>query len=90
MQHSLYSENKEMVIKWFGKFDKEEIKKSIIEYLTENPSDVIEHCKEFNRKDVRSFYGNEILNFYKTNPKNLRVCKVIIKGNKEYLKELDY
>jgi hypothetical protein len=88
MKHSLYSQDQDMTVKWFDKFDKEEIKCAIIEHLQNNPTDTIEHCKEFNKSDVRKYYGNEILNFYRLNSKGLP-CKLVTKGDKNYLKPLN-
>jgi len=89
IQHLLYSQNKEIVIAYFDKFDKEKIKKAIIEHLTQNPEDTIEHCKSYNAKDARKYYGYEILNFYATSPKTKKPAKIVTKGNKEYYQTLN-
>lgn len=87
-QHSLYSQNEDMPVKWFDNFDKEVIKSAIIDWLTKNPKDVVEHCKEFSPKDIRVFSGNEILGFYGVNPKNGKPSRIITKGDKDYYKAL--
>lgn len=88
LQHSLFSHNEDRSIKWFDKFDKQAIKEAIVEHLTTNPTDTLEHCKEFSKSDLRRFVGNEIINFYSVNPKNKKISLVITKGNKEYFKAL--
>ena len=86
-KHSLYSQNQERVIEWFEKFDAIKIKNAIVKHLENNPTDVIEHCREYSKEDMKKYYGNEILNFYQMNKKN-KPAKVVFKGNKEYLQEL--
>lgn len=86
--HSLYSQNEERVIAWFTSFERETIKSTIIEHLTQNPTDTLEHCKEYSKNDIKKFYGNEIINFYSVNPKNNKPSLVITKGDKEYFKAL--
>ena len=89
LQHSLFSQNQEMTIAFFDKYDKENIKKSIINHLTENPSDTLEHCKEWSGENAyKNNLGSEILNFYSVNPKNNKPSLIITKGNNEYYKSL--
>ncbi len=88
-QHSLFSQEQDMSIAFFDKFDKEEIQEAIIRHLEAFPTDTVEHCKSFPSNDLRQFQGSEIINFYEVNPKTNKVCKVITKGNKEYFKELN-
>lgn len=85
MVHALYSQDQDQVIKWFDKFDKSAIKEVIKEHLIKHPKDTVEHTKE--HKGIKKFYGMEIINFYKNNSNN-KPSKVIIRGNKEYLKTL--
>lgn len=82
----LFSQNKETVVKWFDKYTNSEdhIKSSIIEYLTNNPTDVLEHCKEFNKSDLRKYAGYNIIGFYGVNPKNNEISKIVTKNNKDY------
>ena len=87
--YSLYSQNQEMIVKWFDKFDKEEIKKEIVRHLQENKTDVLELCREYSKKDVKRYYGNEIISFYQNNPKTNEPSKVVLRGNKEYFKTLN-
>lgn len=87
MAHLLFSQNEDQPIKWFEKFDKEEIKTEIKKWLTENPTDTLEHCKEINTTTVDRLYGNmEIINFYEV--KNEKPCLVFMRGGKEYYKPL--
>lgn len=88
MTHSLYSQNLEMPILFYDKFDKDQMKRDIIKHLQENKSDVIEHCKEYSKKDMNKYYGNEIINFYQINPKTGNPSKVILRGSKEYFQSL--
>lgn len=87
--HSLYSQNKSMPIAFFEKFDKAAIKEAIVKALKEDDTDTIEHCKEFNKTDIKKYYGNEILNFYQCNPFTKEPCLLIIKGNREFYKKLN-
>lgn len=86
--YMIHSQNQDMCVKYFDKFDKEQIKASLLEILKSDNRDTLELCKEPNKKDLRKFYGNEILDFYKLN-KSGELCKVITKGNKEYLKKVN-
>jgi hypothetical protein len=88
MQHLLFSQNQDMPIEFFEKFDRQEIKQRIIDALKKDPTDVIEHCREYPKNNVKKFYGNEILSFYQVNPKNGKPSKVITRGNKEYFMSL--
>jgi len=63
-------------------FDRVKIKAKIIEYLTLNPNAEIEHSKD--NKTYKSF---ETLAFYKLN-KQSKVCKIIFKGDREFLKPI--
>jgi len=83
----LFSLEQDMPIKWFEKFDKEEIKTAIINHLTEHKTDQLEFCREFSAKDLKKYIGYEIIDFYQNN--NNKVCKVITKGNREFYKPLD-
>lgn len=88
MKHSLFSQNEDRTIKWYDKFDADKIKKDIVQRLEEDPTDVIEHCKEYSKEDIKKYYGNEIINFYKVNRVG-KPSKVILKGDKEYYQPLD-
>jgi hypothetical protein len=85
--HSLYSQNLDMTVKFFDKFDKGEIKKSIIEHLTQYPNDVLEHCKEYSKNNIKKYYGMEVINFYQNHNNN--PCLVILRGDKKYYRKLD-
>lgn len=90
MAHLIFSQDTETPIRWFDKFDKDSIKDAIVKHLQENPNDTVEHCKEYNARDIRRYMGCNIISFYKMNPTSKKVCKVVLRGNKEYLKALDY
>ena len=83
-KHLLFSQDNDNVIKWFDKFDKESIKSTIVEHLTQNPNDVLEHCKEYSKSDLRKWAGFEIINFYGVNPETKEISKILTKGNKDY------
>jgi hypothetical protein len=89
MEHSLFSQNEDMTIAFFAKYDRIAIKEAIVEHLKQNPTDVLEHCKSYNKTDIRRFYGNKILNFYSVNPKNQKVSLNITKGDKIYFKKIE-
>jgi len=89
MTHLIFSQETEQPIKWFEKFDKKAIKDAIVAHLTANPYDCVEHCKEPLKNDLNNFYGYTIVNFYKVNPKNKEISRIIRKGNREYYKKLN-
>ena len=80
MAHLLFSQEQDQPIKWFEKFDKEEIRTEIKKWLTENPTDTLEHCKEDS--------GYKIINFYENNKVGFPSL-VVIRGEKEYYKPLN-
>ena len=88
MTNLLYSQDKQQPVKWFDRFDKELIKEAIKEHLKDNPDDTVEHCKQYIKTNVNKYYGYNIISFYQNNKKG-EACKVILKGNKEYLKVLN-
>jgi hypothetical protein len=83
MKHLLFSQNKDLVVQWFDKYDRKAILNAIVTHLTTNPTDTLEHCKECSKSDLRRFLGNEILSFYEVNPKNGKISKVITRNNKD-------
>lgn len=87
MAHLLFSQEQDQPIKWFEKFDKEEIKTEIKKWLSENPTDTLEHCKEYSKKDLKRYAGYEIINFYHNF--NNKPCLLIVKGGREYFKPLN-
>jgi ribosomal protein S15P/S13E len=86
--HYLFSQDEGMMIATFEKFDKELIRKEIVNHLTKNPKDVLEHCKDYPKDNINRFLGYNILSFYQVNPKNNKPSKVYTKGNKEYFLSL--
>lgn len=88
LKHLLFSQEQDLIIQWFHSFDKEAIKQAIVSHLTDNPTDVLEHCREFSPVDIRKYAGHNILGFYVVNPKNGNISKIITKGNKEYYLKL--
>jgi hypothetical protein len=88
MKHLLFSQNQDMPVVLFDQFDAQAIKQAIVEHLKADPTDTIEHCKEYNRSDARRFYGHEIISFYACDRFG-KPCKVITKGDKNYFKPLN-
>ena len=88
MKHALFSQNSDLHVKWYDKFDREQIKTDIIDHLGKNPTDTLEHCKEYNKTDLKRFSGMEIISFYAVNPKTGKPSKVITRHNKDYFKAL--
>lgn len=86
--YMIYSQNQNICVKYFEKFDKEQIKISLIELLNKDNTDILEFCKEPSGKDLRKFYGYEILDYFALNKKG-ELCKIITKNNKEYLKKVN-
>jgi len=86
MNYLLFSQDQEQPIKWFSKFDKEEIKTEIINHLKEHKTDVLEFCKDFSKTDLKKYVGYNIIDFYQNNKEV--PSKVILRGNKEYFKPL--
>lgn len=82
MAHYLFSQELDIMIEAFDKFNKDSIKKTIVEHLKQNPKDTVEHCKDFKGSDIRKYYGHEIINLYEVNQRNGKVSKVITKDNK--------
>jgi DNA polymerase III delta subunit len=89
MTHSLFSQEKDMPIAFFEKFNKQDIKETIIEHLSENPTDTLELCKEYSKRDIKRFYGSEIIAFYEINPKNNKPSLVFKRGSKNCFKSLN-
>lgn len=89
MKHYLFSQEKDMLVKTFDKFDRNTIKNEIIDHLRNNPTDTIEHCKDYTKTEIKRFYGCNILNLYKVNPNNNKVSLIVTKGNKEYYRNIE-
>lgn len=89
MAHLIYSQLEETPIKFFDKFDKEVIRTEIIKHLSNNPTDVVELCKEFSKKDLKRYVGYDIISVYGINPKNGQPSLIITKNNREYYKSLN-
>ena len=75
-------------IKEYDVFDKEVIKKDIIETLTNNPNELITHCKDYSEREKKIFAGKNIINVYEINPKTKKPSLVVTLNNKDYYKEL--
>ena len=86
--YSLYSQLKEMPIAFFDKFEKAQIKQTIVKHLTENKTDTLELCREYSKKDIKKYYGNEILQFFEVNKKNGKPSICVLRGAKTYYKAL--
>lgn len=87
-KHYLKDENDD-IIDEFETYDKESIKKAIISFLKENPKQEVTHEKELIGDEREEHYGNQIINFYRVNPNNGEVSKVVTKGDKEYYVSLE-
>jgi len=88
MTHAIFSQDLDQVIKWYDVFDKTQIKNDIKQHLINNPKDIIEHCKTYNEKDIKKYYGLNIINFYQCNPNTNIPSLCITKRNKTYYKTL--
>ena len=89
MAHYLFSQDQDMIVATFDKFDREQIKKEIIEYLKVCPLDTVEHCRDFTKTELKRFYGYQILNVYRVNPKNKKVSLIVTRGKKEYYRSIE-
>ena len=88
MRHALVSQNSDLFIEWFDKFDAAAIKKAILKHLQQCPCDTIEHVKVYSKEDIKKYYGYEIINFYEVNKKNGLPSLVITRGNKTFYRKL--
>lgn len=88
MAYALFSQEKDQVINWFDGFDRNKIVQTIKNHLKNNPCDTIEYCREYDKKDIKKYYGMKIIDFYGCNPNTKQPCKIVTKGNKEYYKPL--
>ena len=86
--YSLYSQLKDMPIAFFEKFDRVQIKQTIVKHLNENKADTLELCREYDKKNISKFYGTQILQIFEVNPKNNKPSICITRGNKMYYKTL--
>ena len=86
--YSLYSQLKDMPIALFEKFDRVQIKQTIVKHLNENKTDTLELCREYDKKDIKKHYGNEILQFFEVNKKNGKPSICVLRGAKTYYKTL--
>jgi hypothetical protein len=82
----LESEISEKRIVEFPEFNRIAIKKAIIYYLENNPTDTVYYYKVSNDDE---YVGDDILGFYAVNPKNGKPSKLIFNGEKTYYKSLD-
>jgi hypothetical protein len=89
MNHYLFSQEQDMLVASFDKFDRTTIKNEIINHLRVCPNDTIEHCKDYTKNELKRFMGYNILNFYRVNPKNKKVSLIVTRGNKEYYRNIE-
>lgn len=59
MAHLLFSQEQDQPIKWFEKFDKEEIKTEIKKWLIENTTDTLEHCRVYSLKGFQETFNDQ-------------------------------
>ena len=83
--HYISSDDTCDVIERFETFDSVKIKDSILNHLKENPSDTVTLYKVNTNK---KYYGDDVIDFFSVNPKSGKPCKIVLKGNKEFFKEL--
>jgi hypothetical protein len=89
MSHYLFSQEQDMLVASFDKFDRTTIKNEIINHLRVCPNDIIEHCKDYTKSELKRFMGYKILNFYRVNPKNKKVSLIVTRDNKEYYRNIE-
>lgn len=82
----LESEISEKRIVEFFRFNYIAIKKAIIYYLENNPTDTILYYKVANDE---KFVGDDLIAFYAINPKNGKPSKLVFKGDKTFYKSLE-
>jgi hypothetical protein len=88
MKHLLFSQNDDIIIDWFDKYDKKVILMTIVDFLTNNPTVVVEHCKEYSKNDLKRYSGYNIINLYGINPKTNKPSLIINKNGKKYYRTL--
>jgi hypothetical protein len=89
MKHYLFSQEQDMLVASFDKYDRNTIKNEIINHLKNNPTDVIEHCKDYTKNELKRFLGYKILNFYGVNPKSNKVSLIVTRNNKEFHQNIE-
>lgn len=72
----------------FETFSPKEMTTLIIQYLKDNPKEMVIHRKDFPEHLRKKYYGKEIIDMYEVNPKTGEPSKIITKGNKNYYKKL--
>ena len=89
MAHYLFSQESDMLVATFDKFDRKAIKSEIINHLQVCPTDTLEHCKDYTKHELKRFVGYNILNFYRINPKNKKPSLIITRNGKEYYRKIE-
>lgn len=84
-KYFLRSDNTDADIYTFEMFARILILKLIAKYLTDNPADTIVLERDLTISESKQYAGRQIIDFFKLNTKGV-VCKIVTKGNKEYLK----
>ena len=88
--YSLISQDTEETVAEFPAFDDVAIKKAIIDHLTVNRGDVLEYHKDFNEEEKKKYAGkSQILDFYQVNPKNGKVSKAVVRGEREFFQPIE-
>lgn len=85
LRYFLYEET---LIQTFEDYNKEVILKAICDYLSTNKDAEITLEKEVPKIRQKRFVGNDILGWYRNNPKSGKPSRVVSIGHKEYHKEL--
>lgn len=89
MQHFLSSDKFEKDICVLGFYDAEKLLKEIKKHLEKYPDDTVTHSREYDEIEKKKYYGGrQIINFYEVNPKTKKPSLCIMKGHKQYYKEI--
>lgn len=88
--YSLLSQNTEQTIAEFSVCDKRAIRNAIVAHLTANSTDVLEYRKDFNEEEKSRYAGSsKIIDFYQVNPKNGKISRVIVRGEREFFQSIE-
>jgi hypothetical protein len=86
--HYLVSDTTEETINYFPVFCADIILNVIKKHLLGHPDDTLSFERDLTSEEAKKYAGRHIIDFYRLNRKG-DVCKVIMKGDKEYLKRVN-
>lgn len=69
-------------------YNEQLIRSAIVEQLNKNPSDLIEHLRDFSAQDQKKYYGKQCVNVYECNPKTGHPSLIVTKGNRVFYRPL--